>query len=173
MSRNISGQIADRFGGCQQTALHDDFLAEIGRITVHYGLFVAQARKLVQELSANDLVDWDLCTREDLIRNLLVVLKALETRCSDEYSEWLTQAIQQVHTAKSVMDRVRLSIWGMNSSAGEAIATSTPLSKIDCQPSILDVHRHTRNDLYTLAMEVTLATRYLAYIQQEISALYL
>jgi len=173
MSSNISGQIEDRFAGCQQTALHDNLLAEIGRITVHYGLFVAQARKLVQELSANDLVDWDLCTREDLIRNLLAVLKALETRCADEYREWLTQAIQQVHTAKSVMDRIRLSIWGMSSSDADPIATSTPLSKMDCQPSILDVHRHTCRDLYTLAMEVTLATRYLAAMKQEVSAMYL
>lgn len=173
MPQNISGKIGDRFAGCQQTALHDDLLAEIGRITVHYGLFVAQARKLVQELSANHLVDWDVCTRDDLIRNLPAILEALDTKCSDEYREWLSQGIQQVHTAMSVMDRVRLSIWGMSSNAGEAIATSTPLSKMDCQPSIFDVHRHTCNDLYTLAMEVTLATRYLAYIKQEINAMYL
>lgn len=173
MSHNISGKIEYRYAACQQTALCDDLLAEVGRITVHYALFVAQARKLVQELNAYNLGEWNVCPIDDLIRNLPAILESLETRCSDEYREWLSQGIRQVAIAQSAMDRIRLSIWGMSRDDGVPIATSTHILSIDCQPSILDVHRYTRGDLYTIAMEVTLATRQLAYIKQEISAMWL
>lgn len=170
MSTKNTKQPEDKFDGCQQTALCDELLSEIGRFTVHYAFFVAQARELVQELNAHDLVDWDVCTRDDLVKNLPAIFGALKSKCATEYRAWLTQCIQDVLNTQSVMDKLRQSTWGISTSDGEAVAISTPLSIR--KPSAMDVQHHTRSDLCRLAMQVTFATKQMAYIKQEISAMF-
>lgn len=165
-----SFQSENIFAGCQQTALSDSFLAEIGRFTVHYASFVAQARELVRELNANNLVDWDVCTRDDLVQNLPAILGALKSKCSTEYKAWLTQCIVDVLSTIPVMDNLRLSTWGVSVDGGREVAVSTPISVL--QPTVFDVQRHTRHELYKLAMQVTFATRQLAYLKQEITAMF-
>jgi len=154
----------ERYQGCSVTTLDPAALAEIGRVTAHYGLLVAHAREFVLYVSSQTHRLPLVVGSKESIKLLPSVLETIRPAFSLDDVHILVQASNQVTIVHEVVDRFRYSVWGTAPFDSEKFRR-TEYRRYKGTGCWRDQSTYSASDVHELAMEISLAIRYLGKVQ--------
>lgn len=155
---------SERYPGCPVTTLDPAALAEIGRVMVHHGLLVARVREFVSYVSTQtDKLPTSVGSKES-IKLLPSVLEMVRPAFSPSDVHILRQALDQVTMVSEAVDRFHYSSWGTLSFGPEKFGR-TEYRRYKGSGCWRDQSIYSTSDVYQMAMEISLAIKYLGNVQ--------
>ena len=155
---------SERYRGCSVTTLGPAALVEIGRVTAHYGLLVARVREFVSYVSSHTHRLPPVVGSKESIKLLPFVLELIQPAFSPSDVHILVQALDQVTMVREAVDRFPYSVWGTSSFDPEKFGR-TEYRRYKGAGCWRDQSTYTAGDVHELAMEISLAIRYLGKVQ--------
>lgn len=155
---------SERYRGCSVTTLGPAALAEIGRVTAHYGLLVARVREFVSYVSSHTHRLPPVVGSKESIKLLPSVLEIIQPAFSPGDVHILVQASEQVTMVREAVDRFPYSVWGTSPFDPEKFGR-TEYRRYKGAGCWRDQSTYSTSDVHELAMEISLAIRYLGKVQ--------
>lgn len=155
---------SERYRGCSVTTLGPAALAEIGRVTAHYGLLVARVREFVSYVSSQTHRLPSVVGSKESIKLLPSVLEIIRPAFSPGELSILVQASDQVTMVREAVDRFPYSVWGTSPFDREEFRR-TEYRRYKGAGCWRDQSTYTTSDVHRLAMEISLAIRYMGKVQ--------
>ncbi len=155
---------SDRYRGCPVTTLDRTALTEIGRVIAHYGLLVADVREFVMYVSSQTHGLSSFVGSKESMKLLPSVLEMIQPAFVPDDVRILVQASDQVATVREAVDRIRYGVWGTSAFDPEEFG-STEYRRYKGAACWHDDRTYSTSDVHKLAMEITLAIRYLGNVQ--------
>ncbi len=155
---------SDRYRGCTVTTLDPAALAEIGRVIAHYGLLVVYVRDFVMYVSSQTHGLSPFVGSKASMKLLPSVLEMIQPAFVSGDVRILVQASDQVATVREAVDRLRYSVWGTSAFDPEELG-STVYRRYKGAACWHDDRTYRTSDVHKLAMETTLAIRYLGNVR--------
>lgn len=146
------------------TTLGPAALAEIGRVTAHYGLLVARVREFVSYVSTQTHRLPPVVGSKESIKLLPSVLEIIRPAFSPGELNILVQASDQVTMVREAVDRFPYSVWGTSPFDREEFRR-TEYRRYKGAGCWRDQSTYTISDVHQLAMEISLAIRYMGKVQ--------
>lgn len=155
---------SERYRGCSVTTLGPAALAEIGRVAAHYGLLVARVREFVSYVSSQTHRLPPVVGSKESIKLLPSVLEMIQPAFVPGDVHILVQASDQVTMVREAVDRFRYSVWGTSPFDPEKFGR-TEYRRYKGTACWRDQSTYSTSDVHELAMEISLAIRYLGNVQ--------
>lgn len=155
---------SERYQGCQISTLDPDALTEIGRVMAHHGLLVAYVREFVSYISKQtQRLPYSVGSKES-IKLLPSVLERLKPVFSADDIHLLSRASDQLAVVREAVDRFHYSVWGAISFGPEKFGR-TEYRRCKGAGCWRDQSIYSTSEIHKLAMEISLAIRYLGNVQ--------
>lgn len=155
---------SERYRGCSVTTLGPAALVEIGRVTAHYGLLVARVREFVSYVSSHTHRLPPVVGSKESIKLLPFVLEMIQPAFAPDDVHILVQASDQVTMVREAVDRFPYSVWGTSAFDPEKFGR-TEYRRYKGAGCWRDQSTYSTSDVHELAMEISLAIRYLGKVQ--------
>lgn len=155
---------SERYRGCSVTTLDPAALAEIGRVTAHYGLLVAYVREFVMYVSSQTHRLSPVVGSKESMKLLPSVLAMIQPAFVPGDVRILVKASDQVTTVREAADRFRYSVWGTSPFDPYEFGR-TEYRRYKGAGCWLDESSYSTSDVHELAMEISLAIRYLGTVK--------
>lgn len=166
MSQLTQSLRSDRYLGCPITTLGPATLVEIGRVMTHYGLLVARVREFVSYVASQSQRLPPSIGSKESIKLLPSVMEMVKPAFNGDDRKLLQQALDRVTMARETIDRFHYSNWGTLQDDHEGWRCArTEYRRYKGGGCWRDQSIYTVNDLHELAMEISLAMKYLGKVQ--------
>lgn len=155
---------SERYRGCSVTTLDSTALAEIGRVMVHHGLLATRVREFVLYVSSQTYRLPPSVGTKESIKLLPSVLEMIKPAFSPGDVHILVRATDQVTLVREAVDRFSYSAWGTSPFDPEKFGR-TEYRQYKGAGCWRDQSTYSISDVHELAMEISLAIRYLGRVQ--------